>query len=147
VSEQSAPTNVAVAETFEKLAQAMIAHAAALTSFAGLYRGGAPAAPAATDTAAPAPAKAARGGKKGPEAPATAAPTLKEVQDFAVAWIKEGASEAAQIAIKSQVVAITNKYGAQKIAELPTTSLAAVLGELQAAKAGGAAAPTGAIDI
>jgi hypothetical protein len=139
VSEQSAPTNVAVAETFEKLAQAMIAHAAALTSFAGLYRGGAP--------AAPAPAKAARGGKKGPEAPATAAPTLKEVQDFAVAWIKEGASEAAQIAIKSQVVAITNKYGAQKIAELPTTSLAAVLGELQAAKAGGAAAPTGAIDI
>jgi hypothetical protein len=148
VSEQSVPTNVAVAETFEKLAQAMIAHAAALTSFAGLYRGGAPAAPAATDPAAPAPAKAARGGKaKGPEAPATAAPTLKEVQDFAVAWIKEGASDAAQVAIKSQVVAITNKYGAQKIAELPTTALAAVLGELQAAKAGGAGAPTGAIDI
>lgn len=145
MSEQSVPTNVAVAETFEKLAQALIAHAAALTSFAGLYRGGAASSPAAGADAAAAPAKAPRGGKKD-AAPAAAAPTIKEVQDFAVAWITSGKTDAEQIAIKAQVIAISNKYGAQKIAELPTTALAAVLGELTAAKAGGMAAPS-TIDI
>jgi hypothetical protein len=141
---------VAVAETFEKLAQALIAHAASLTSFANLYRGDTS---GMKQTEAPAetkPAPTTRKPVKATPAPAANAgsdtPSTKEVQDFAVAWIKEGASEAAQTAIKAQVVAIVNKYGAQKIDQLPATALAAVHDELKAAKSGGGAAPS-TIDI
>lgn len=149
---QSVPGNLAVAETFEKLAQALIAHAAGLNSLASMYRG-APEAPqpnAGADVAAAAPAKAPTRGKKGDAAPAAQsapAPTTAEVQAFAVAWIKEGATDAAQVAIRNQVLSVVNKYGATKIAELPATSLGAVLGELTAAKAGGAGAASTVIDI
>jgi hypothetical protein len=153
VSEQPVPSNLAVAETFEKLSQALIAHASALTSFASLYRGGnaSPQPSAGAGAADPAPAKATRG-KKGEAAPAaqsnSPAVTTLDVQNFAVAWIKEGANDAAQAAIKSQVLSIVNKYGGQKIADLPATALGPVLAELQAAKAGGAGAPSNsAIDI
>lgn len=146
MSEQSVPTNMAVAEAFDKLAQALIAHAAALSSFAGMYKGAASSpAPAGADAAA-APATAGKGSKKKDAAAAAPGATTAETQAFAVAWIKEGASEAAQLAIKNQVLSIVNKYGAQKIADLPATALGPVLAELTAAKAGGAAAPS-VIDI
>jgi hypothetical protein len=155
VSEQPVPSNLAVAETFEKLSQALIAHASALTSFASLYRGGnaSPQPAAGAGAADPAPAKAPRnkGTKDKPEPAAQSngpAVATLDVQNFAVAWIKEGANDAAQAAIKSQVLSIVNKYGGQKIADLPATALGPVLAELQAAKAGGAGAPSSsAIDI
>lgn len=141
--------NVLAAESLEKMANAQIAQAAALMAIAALYRGGLDAQPpaqSAATTPAPTTAASKKAPKKDAAPAATPAPTVVEVQTFATDWIKTGASDAAQLAIKSQIVSIVNKYGAQKIAELPPTTLGPVLAELTAAKAGGAAAPS-VIDI